>query len=172
MKKKFTWLAMLLFSTFVYSQSDESVHQQIDEQVWYPFIQHYEAWDVEKFQALHTKDMLRGGPWGLSSAEEYFGRNKKSWPERQAKGWTRDIAFTFEYRVLGKDMAYEVGYYRVKSVRDEGEERIYYGQFHVVLRKEEGVWKITQDWDSDQINGRELGEEDFNRNAAKGLYEK
>ena len=64
-----------------------------------------------------------------------------------------------------------MGYYRLISVRDEGEERTYYGQFHVVLREVEGIWKIAQDWDAGQLNGREIGEADFLKNKKKGFLD-
>ncbi len=38
-----------------------------------------------------------------------------------------------------------------------------YGQFHIVLKKIDGNWKITQDWDTDKINGKKLSEEDFDK---------
>lgn len=169
--KKITLLAIAsMFSLSIFAQADSTAIRQIDEQVWYPFIQYFEAWDAEKFNAIHTPDMLRGGPWGLRTGEEYLSSNLKNWPERKAAGREHDIAFTFEYRVLGDGVAYEVGYYRVVSKRD-GKERASYGQFHVVLRQVDGVWKIAQDWDADEINGRPVTEEDFMKNAEKGLYE-
>ena len=58
-------------------------------------------------------------------------------------------------------MGYEVGYYRVIYEEPGKETRMSHAQFHVVLRKENGVWKIAQDWDTGVINGVQLTAEDF-----------
>lgn len=162
---------ILLLTLPVFSQNDSLAWRQIDEQVWLPFVEHYEAWDAEKFNALHTPGMLRGGPWGLRTGEEYLGGNLKNWPEGKADGWERDIAFTFEQRVVGDGVAYEVGYYRVIDRRKGEPEQTYFGQFHVVLRLIDGIWKIAQDWDADEISGRPVTEEDFLRFGEVGILE-
>ena len=153
-----------------YAQSDSLISRQIDAQVWYPFISSFGAYDGEAFNALHAADVLRGGPWGLQQGDDYLKGNLESSVRNKQSGNTRQISFTFEYRVQSPEVAYEVGYYRLRSVR-QGEERTSYGQFHVVIRKINGTWKIAQDWDASTLNGIEITEEHFMKFAHKGMYE-
>jgi hypothetical protein len=47
------------------------------------------------------------------------------------------------------DKAFEVGYYKTTSTNTvTGEKRTGFGKFHVLLRKENGVWKILMDADA------------------------
>ena len=120
--------------------------------------------------AIHSDDMLRGGPNGLRDGAAYKERINTYYPKNKERGDVRSIAFTFEYRVHESDKAYEVGYYRVISKR-EGKENISYGQFHVVLNKINDEWKIVQDWDADKIAGVKVGEEHFMKFSENGIYE-
>ena len=137
-----------------------ALQAEIDAQVWKPFAEAYKDLDGEKFNALHTDDVLRGGPWGLRIGEEYKESILKNYAADRAKGVKRSIAFRFEYRVTRPEVSYEVGYYKVDQERD-GKQAQFYGQFHVVIRKVDGVWKIVQDWDADKLNGVEITEEHF-----------
>ena len=165
---------VLLFSFLIfnplYTQSDSILQKEIDRQIWYPFIKAYNGWDAAAFNAIHDRDLLRGSPWGLKTGEEYFKRNIERFEKSKSAGHERMISFTFEYRVINKEMAYEVGYYKLISKKD-GEENIYYGQFHVISKKINGQWKIVQDWDMDKLNGEKIGEVHFMKFAENGLYE-
>jgi len=158
--------------TFSFAQNaDTTILKQLDAQIWRPFIQHYNAFDADNFNKLHTKDVLRGGPWGIQMGEAYFKNNVENDKRSKAAGEKRQIAFRFEHRVTNGSVAYEVGYYRVKSVR-EGKERMFYGRFDVVSKKVDSGWKITQDWDVDDINGKAFTEVDFLGNASNPvIYE-
>ena len=160
----------LLIQTMAFGQLDSTMRIEIDTQVWYPFIKAYNSFDAEAYNKIHTADVLRGSPWGLSEGETYRQRNLERFAKSKEAGVSRKISFTFEHRVHQKNIAYEVGYYRVLS-QSNGESRTAYGQFHVVLRKENGSWKIAQDWDANTLNGNKIEEADFLKNAASGLYE-
>lgn len=157
---RLTMVLLCLFAMHLANAQDYSIQKTIDEQVWLPFIKTYSAFDGEGFNALHTKNVLRAGPWGILQGEEYHTANLKNSSQAKAAGEQRSIAFRFEHRVAKADVAYEVGYYKVISTRN-GEKRIFYGRFDVVLRKVDGSWKIAQDWDVDDINGEKLTEADF-----------
>ncbi|MDX1940661.1 MAG: nuclear transport factor 2 family protein [Saprospiraceae bacterium] len=162
-------IGLLLCSQIAFAQ-DNAIQKTIDEQVWLPFIKTFNAFDGEGFNALHTKDVLRGGPWGIQTGEEYWKNNLESNKKGKESGGKKSIAFRFEHRVARDSIAYEVGYYKVKYTHD-GEERTGYGRFDVVLRKVNGVWKIAQDWDVDNINGKKFTEEDFVGNSAGKIYQ-
>ncbi len=155
---------LLMISNSLYAQ-DAAIQKAIDEQVWLPFIKTYNTFDGEGFNALHTKNVLRAGPWGILQGEEYFANNLKNSARSKESGEQRSIAFRFEHRVVKGDVAYEVGYYKVASKRN-GEVRTFFGRFDVVLRKVDGIWKLAQDWDVDNINGKKLTEADFLGNEA------
>jgi hypothetical protein len=161
----------LLYCFHINAQEASKIQQEIDEQVWFPFIETYNAFDGEGFNALHTEDVLRAGPWGIRLGDEYRENILENTAAAKAAGRQRNIAFRFEHRVAREHVAYEVGYYRVRS-KSDGEERTFIGRFDVVLRKVDGVWKIAQDWDVDEINGRKLTEADFVGDGTRKIYEK
>jgi ketosteroid isomerase-like protein len=151
--------------------ANSTILKELDEQIWRPFIKHYTALDAENFNNIHTKDVLRGGPWGIRIGEEYFKGNIEGNKRSREAGEKRQIAFRFEHRVTKDSVAYEVGYYRVKSIRN-GKEQTFYGRFDVVSKKIDGRWKIAQDWDVDGINGKPFTEADFLGTAANPvIYE-
>lgn len=155
-------LICAVITTFSFAQStaDSTTLKALDAQIWRPFIKYYNAFDSENFNKLHTQDVLRGGPWGLRVGEEYFASNVQHDKRDKEGGEQRQIAFRFEHRVTKGSVAYEVGYYRVKAIRN-GAAIIFYGRFDVVSKKVKGVWKIAQDWDVDGINGKAFTEADF-----------
>lgn len=167
---------VLLFAFFfhavpgLFAQQDSLLQAEIDQQVWRPFISSYQNFDAAAFNQLHTDDVLRASPWGLHTGANYLDKNLEHFTKNKASGNTQRIAFTFEYRIHQSEMAYEVGYYRITSIRDD-KKQVGFGQFHVVLKKINGVWKIAQDWDAGTINGTQITEADFLRHANKGLYE-
>lgn len=55
-------------------------------------------------------------------------------------------------------MASERGIYALTR-REGGESRTFYGQFHVLFKKQAGVWQILMDYDSDE--GGSIGETQF-----------
>ena len=92
-----------------------------------------------------------------SSILKWFGNDNRS---------KRTIDFSFDQRFNKGDTAYEVGYYKVSMHKDGEVDRVFLGRFHVVLKKIDGEWKITQDWDSDKINGKEITAADFGKQKA------
>ena len=76
---------------------------------------------------------------------------------------------TFELRFLERisngTQAFEVGYFKNEDIKPNGEKQAYYGKFQVALRKENGIWKILVDSDSNQEEV--ITEKDFL--AAKSL---
>ena len=59
--------------------------------------------------------------------------------------------------------SYDVGFYRVGVTATSGQTDYFYGQFHIVLNKIDGHWKIVQDWDTSSIGGRPITAKDFDR---------
>jgi len=102
--------------------------------------------------AVHSKEMSRVSQDGKSiyGYEKYYEENKY-WNERSKKeGRKHNIELRFTQRIAGNDRGFEVGYYKTTSIQPNGESRSSYGKFHVLLRKENGKWKILMDADASE----------------------
>ena len=163
MKKSF--LIGALFLSYVANGQDEL--SVINRQVWTPFIEAYNKFDVVGFMEVHSKDVVRSPRDGgeIFGYDEYFLRMEKSATRNKLHKGSRKIELRFLERIVKNDLAYEVGVYKVEAIDANGHSRFSYGKFHVVLRKEEDQWKILVDSDSSENNT--IGEDDFN--AAKPL---
>ncbi len=60
-------------------------------------------------------------------------------------------------RIASNGRAFEVGYYKtsMENIRTK-ENHVGYGKFHVLLRKENGVWKILMDADAREKTNEEV----------------
>jgi hypothetical protein len=138
-----------------------NIQTKIKDQVWKEFKFSYEGRDWQTFNALHTSDVLRVNKWSMRVGNEYKESNEQSFqrtntPSRIFDIWIAEGQYS-------DTLAYQVGYYRITY--DRPENSISYGRFHVVLKRIKGRWLIAQDWDTDEINGTAISEEDF----AKGV---
>lgn len=148
--KKIVLLALLVFLHHVLLSQTDNLQKQINEQVWKPFIKAFNGRDNEAFSAVHSKDVIRvlQDDNTLMGYDEYFQKVPDSIQKRW-NDWTRNIELRFIQRIASKDKAFEVGYYKTTSSNSKtGQRRTGYGKFHVLLRKEEGVWKILMDADA------------------------
>ena len=132
-----------------------AIQREIDDQVWTPFKKAYKNFDAILMNDLHTDDFIRANSWRITVGDEYKKQNAKRYQESRERGDQRSIDFVFDSRKATDDLAVETGFYIVTSVRD-GVSNDYYGYFNVILRKEEGTWKIAYDWDTDKINGQKI----------------
>ena len=136
---------------FANAQGD-SIQKEINAQVWKPFIKTFNNGDDEGFKAVHSKDVIRVNQDGkqISGYDQYFRTVPDSIKAKRGK-WSKNIEFRFTQRIDGNDKAFEVGYYKTTSKNaDTGETRTGYGKFHVLLRKENGIWKILMDADANE----------------------
>ena len=147
--KKFLLIAlMLLVRNVAFSQMN--LQKEINEQVWKPFIKAFNNSDNEAFSAVHSKDVIRvlQDDNQVMGYEQYFQKIPDSLRTRW-KDWKKNIELRFLQRIASGDKAFEVGYYMTTSTNTRtGEKRVGLGKFHVLLRKEKGVWKILMDADA------------------------
>lgn len=134
--------------------------EQIDEQVWRPFVEAYESNNGPMFVSLHTDDIIRITKWGIREGIDFHEHTLERYAEAKAK---RKLNFKFEQRIHSSQTAYEVGYFEIITPMENGDENLYYGRFSVVLKKIEGIWKIAQDYDTDVINGDPITKADYMR---------
>ena len=117
--------------------------------------------DAERFNALHTDDVLRASARGIRVGKEYKAQNIQAFNRNKQSTAKRSISFWLEHRVYSGNVGYEVGYYKITYQAEGQKAQNYYSRFHIVLKKIDGVWKIAQDWDTSNINGHEVSESDW-----------
>jgi len=160
MKRTFV-ITIIIFSAILVAGQQKKTIQEINDQVWIPFIKSFGSGDDETFRSVHSKDIIRV----MQDDNEIIGYDKyfKKMPDSiKAKWseWKKNIELRFTQRIAGDDKAFEVGYYKSTSTNVKtGERRTGIGRFHVLLRKENGVWKILMD--ADTADG--ASEENFSR---------
>jgi ketosteroid isomerase-like protein len=154
----------LVFVVFVCSclEANAQDHQKsINEQVWKPFIEGFRNGDTDQFMNVHSKELVRSprDSKSIQTWEEYYEGTKRGNERRKTSGRKSDIELRFNERISTDTQAIDVGIYKTTSIAPDGQQRSFYGRFHVVLRKEAGVWKILVDTDSSE--GGTIGEKDF-----------
>lgn len=128
--------------------------EQINDQIWYPFIQAYEDLDTDSFIRLHSSRLVRmdlneGMQYDIDS---YYVQQKEINDYYKANKKRRTIDLRFQHRTVQDSFAYEIGYYKATSyVHQEPKGIDYYGKFNVILKKENGYWKIILDADHGEI---------------------
>lgn len=130
----------------------EQLLKELNRDVWVPFSEAFKANDAERFAGLHSKDLVRveSGRKKVLDFEQYAEANRRSFAERKAKGPRVEIAFRFLERLASDKAASERGIFEAAATMPGGEAQRFYGKFHVISRKENGVWKILVDYDSDE----------------------
>ena len=147
MKPFLAGVIAILISTIGVAQSD-SLQQQINEQVWKPFIQSYNSFDTDGFMRVHSKEMTRvlqdaNRVWNY---KQYMESMKRGDDHGRSKNDKRKIELRFTQRMAGEGRAFEVGYYKVVM----NDAQTFYGKFHVLLWVENGKWKILMDADANE----------------------
>ncbi len=153
--------ALLLFSnSFAQSDSLKWVNE-INEQVWRPFIAHFISGNKEGFRAVHSKRITRVeiDRGVVLDYDKYFPPID---PKAKQPNYKRLFELRFDKRVSNGTRAWESGYYKGTMITEGKEPRSYYGRFYVVLEKENEVWKILVDADSN----KEANETNFNKASA------
>lgn len=159
-------LLLLNYSVALHAQSTQA---EINSQVWKPFIQHFSDHNAVAFLALHSKDVVRSPRdaktiWGY---DEYLKNQSEGDAYELKNNLKRTLELRFTERIAKGDNAIEVGIYKTVVTAPDGKQQIYFGRFHVVLKKINGTWKITVDTDYTENNT--IGEKDFL--AAKSMIE-
>lgn len=150
---------LIIFALAITSVCAQSTPQQeINEQIWKRFVDAYGSQNAEAFMKIHSEKLVRN-PIGYEVArfEKYKEQNEQNFQRQKKEGIKIKIDFTFAYRTVTGSVAYEIGYYKVTSLKDSKTD-YYYGLFNVILRKENGAWKILSDADT----GENVTETKFN----------
>ncbi len=149
----------LFFVTAI--KANGQVQNEIDKQVWKPFIEAYNRHRSEEFLALHSKDLIRSprDAKQVLNWEQYLKETKASDKQDIEEKIKRVLELRFTERLDNSIQAIEVGVYKSTYQFANGTSQVFYGRFHVALKKEKGFWKIVVDTDSSENNT--IGEKDF-----------
>jgi ketosteroid isomerase-like protein len=160
------FVATALISACAFAASagaqDASVQQEIDEQVWRPFMAASNRFDADKFLSVQSKDLVRVAPdqKEVYGHERYAREIREGFERaRERKGLSRQSEMRFLARSSSGDLAHETGIFRSRVTLPNGEVRTRYSRFEMILRKENGRWKILVDKDTAQSDA--IGEEQF-----------
>lgn len=117
--------------------------------------------DADAFLAVHSKDVVRSprDSKAVFGWNEYLKMQTEGDKNGMAQGREHKLELRFTERIASGNLAIDVGVYKTTSINKSGKSNSYYGRFHVVLRKESGIWKILVDTDSSE--GGTIGEKDF-----------
>lgn len=143
------------------AQTVSDLQKEIDETVWKPFQKAFQTLDGEALNATYANEVLRVTPQGIDTENTFKANNLKRFEQNKADGISISLDFWFDSRHTNATASYEVGFYRIGFIDKDGKTKYSYGQFHIVLKKIEGQWKITQDWDTGTINGNPITTSDF-----------
>ncbi|MBK7384269.1 MAG: hypothetical protein IPI81_13225 [Flavobacteriales bacterium] len=128
----------------------DSTTQAIDAEVWRPFVNAFNMRDAEAFMALHAKPVIRWPlGWGLpQTADSLRVQSARNWSLPVPQGEVHFIELYFTHRSHTDSFEFDIGYYRVVIMRDDGNGRQFVGHFSTILGKAEGRWKIFLDADN------------------------
>lgn len=152
-------ILMLIFSGRVSAQERPDtlsrtekieVWKTINQDIWLPFSEAFATNNAEQYIGLHTKDFLRISRDGIQTKEIFAERNRNGFARRKQDSRVIGIDFRLLERITSAEYSSERGIFRTVVNKGLANERSFYGKFHVVLRKENGVWKILMDYDSDE----------------------
>lgn len=146
-----------------FSVRAQDFQKEINDQVWKPFIASFNSYDTKTFMSLHSKDVVRSPRDSntILNWDEYSKNQQASDTRGKDGGVKREIQLRFSDRISSASQAIDVGIYKVTVLTSDGKSNTYsyHGRFHVVLRKENGTWKILVDTDSTE--GNSIGEKEF-----------
>lgn len=158
---KIQQLFIFLFLACVVTSYAQDAQKEINEQVWRPFIKNFNENNTAGFMAVHSKDAVRSprDQKAIWNWDEYNRQQALSDADDEKENRKRILELRFTERFANGNLAFNVGIYKTTYVFRDGKTKHYFGRFHVVLRNENGIWKILVDTDSTE--GLSIGEKDF-----------
>lgn len=161
LSKQHTRWYCLIFLISISSAASAQHEKEINDQIWKPFIASFNEFDTDKFMALHSKELVRSSRDSKTvlNWDQYYQEQQQGDIRSKTEQRKRQLELRFIERISNASQAIDVGIYKTTSINNKGERRSFYGKFHVVLRKENGIWRILVDTDSSESNT--ISESDF-----------
>ncbi|MEH6535625.1 MAG: hypothetical protein V7719_04485 [Psychroserpens sp.] len=165
MLKKTVLLVVFLIASTQLSQSQSLQNLKDINQVWAKFYQAFETLDHQPMAEIHAKELIRiAGGRSILNYKTYITSYKDRFKASKVNNDTNNISLRFFERINSDDIASERGIFKLIRNKDKPNEQTYYGQFHVIIKKLNGTWKITMDYDSTEFDT--IGEADFKKARA------
>jgi len=167
-----TFIATLFFcTTTLFSFSQTKTNLEDINTTWEKFYKAFETLDYTLMAEIHSKDLVRvSGGKRILDYDTYINNYKTGFERDKAAEQTSTISLRFFERINNNTNASERGIYKLVRNKATDNEQVYYGQFHVLLKKSDGIWKITMDYDSSE--GGTIGEEQYQNAFAINDFEK
>lgn len=159
---KLLLLMLLFFVSNMFAKEEHAIQQDINQNLWAPLKQAFETLDAPTLNALYAKEVLRVTPRAIDTENNFKSNHEERFKNYRNTQTKIQLDFWFDSRHTRADTSYEIGFYRMKLRGLKGVNTVY-GQFHIVLKKEGGAWKITQDGDTITINGTAILASDFEK---------
>ena len=154
----------LFISCTSYSQ-DKSAHLKQINKTWSLFYKAFETLDHSYMEEIHSKDLVRvSGGKRILNYDTYMANYKAQFKRVKDTKFSQKIELRFFERINNNSNASERGIYKLTINRGANGTDHYYGKFHVILKKTNGKWLITMDYDSNENNT--IGEADFIKSYA------
>ncbi|WP_438424422.1 hypothetical protein [Aquimarina macrocephali] len=143
-------LITFLFFIHVAVAQEDAIHEKINADMYGNFSKAFETLDYNLFASIHSKEMIRisGNGGKIEKAIVYLKGYQKRWSVASRK--PAPIDFRLFERIYSNSLVSDRGIYRVAYIDDNNQTKHSYGQFHVVLKMEDGDWKIWIDYDSNE----------------------
>jgi ketosteroid isomerase-like protein len=138
----FFLISISLCTQNAFGQISKDIQKEIDTQVWKPFKAAFEEQDGKALNDLYAEEGLRVTPAGIDTEGAFKIANLERFDGRKKEGTTIALDFWFDSRKTNETTSYEVGIFRITMVTS-GIENVFYGQFHIVMKKINDSWKIT-----------------------------
>lgn len=137
--------------------------EDINDQVWSNFYQVFDSLDHSLMESIHSQHLIRipADRKIIINYKEYMDQYKLTFAKIKQNRGTLHITLRFLERINNDFAASEIGIYKFVINQNKRNEKVIYGKFHVILIKEDNVWKILMDYDSNENNT--IGEDDFNK---------
>ena len=142
---------------FSYSQSSNRLNEI--NMVWDKFYRAFDSLDYSYMADIHSKNLIRISGGRILDYKTYIDNYKSNFERLKETGEKQRIELRFFERINNDSTSSERGIYKLVVTNNSGVRKSYYGQFHVIMNKQNGKWLISMDYDSNE--GGTVNEERF-----------
>jgi ketosteroid isomerase-like protein len=124
--------------------------EELNRDLWHPFVRAYGALDADAFLALYHPDLIRASGIGreVHGYTGYAAQMREFFAKVAGFGDRTAIDFHFDERLAAGGLASERGVFRLRLTPATGNPRTRYGRFHTYARRVDGRWRFTADYDT------------------------
>jgi ketosteroid isomerase-like protein len=139
------------------------VAREIDSQVWLPLLAASNAFDAAGFLAVPSHDLVRisvdsNEIYGL---DRYRSELVAGFARARGRGIKRRSDVRFLTRAHSGDLARDTGIFRSEVMMPGGETRVRFTAFEMILRREQGRWRVLVDQDT--ARGGAITQQDYEK---------